>query len=243
MADRTAESGGRLRWSLRAPLRTMDRAFEEMEFGKEHGATGIQVQGQIHGMVVDDEYLDPFYAKAQDLDLVVNFHVGLDTTISQRDARNNLPGITQVVVAFHRLAVSDLAERFPRVRWAFVEAGASWLPFALTEAGRGTEIMLRRLDDHTGIEQGLLERKNLYVGTQLDDDIPYLLDYSGEDNLIVGTDYGHLDIGADMEALEVIAQRDDVKDDVARKIVDENGRRLHGIDPAFRPSDAVVLTG
>jgi predicted TIM-barrel fold metal-dependent hydrolase len=243
MAERTAESGGRLRWSLRAPLRTMDRAFEEMEFGKEHGATGIQVQGQIHGMVLDDEYLDPFYAKAQELDLVINVHVGLDTTLSQRDARNNLPGVTQVIVAFHRLAVSNLSERFPRLRWSFVEAGASWLPFALGEAGRGTEIMLRRLDDETGYEIGLLERKNLFVAAQIDDDLPYLLRFAGENNLIVGTDYGHLDIGADMKALEIIAQRDDISPEIARKIVDTNGRRLHGIDSAFTPSDAPALAG
>jgi predicted TIM-barrel fold metal-dependent hydrolase len=242
MAERTADSGGRLRWACRVPLLMPERAFEEMEFAKAHGATAIHVQGQAHGMVLDDEYLDPIWAKAQDLDLAVGVHVGLDATIAHRDPRSTLTMVTQVAVAFHRLAVSNLSERFPRLRWSFVESGSSWIPFALQEAARGTNIMLRRLDDNTEIETGLLERKNLYVACQIEDDLPYIVRFAGENNLIVGTDYGHLDIGADVNAAAIIANRTDLPPGVARKIVDDNGRRLHGIDPSFTPSELATST-
>ncbi|HTE87261.1 MAG TPA: hypothetical protein VK821_21340, partial [Dehalococcoidia bacterium] len=38
LADKTAESNGRLRWVVMPPLRSMDQALEELRFGKEHGA-------------------------------------------------------------------------------------------------------------------------------------------------------------------------------------------------------------
>ncbi len=237
MADRVAGSGGRLRWSLRAPVLMMERAFEEMEFGKEHGATGIQLRGMVAGMVLDDEYLHPLYAKAQDLDLVINIHVGLlDQAAAVRDPRANFQGITQVLLGFHRLAVSDLHERFPRLSWTFLEAGASWLPFALQEAARGTGIGLRRPDDNTAVDRHLLANRNLYVSCQMEDDLPYLMPYAGDGNLIVGTDYGHLDIGADLGAFDAIASRADLDPEVARRITDSNGRRLHGIEPSIHPT-------
>jgi uncharacterized protein len=237
MGDSVADSGGRLRWSLRAPVLMLDRAFQEMEFGKEHGATGIHMRGMAAGMVLDDEYLYPFYARAQDLDLVINVHVGfLDLTVALRDPRSNIQGITQIIVGFHRLALGDLHDRFPRLRWSFLEAGASWLPFALQETARGTGIGLRRPDDNTTIDRDLLWRKNLYVACQIEDDLPYLLRYAADSNLIVGTDYGHLDIGSDLGACALTAGRPDLDPLVARKITDHNGRRLHGIDPSFLPS-------
>jgi predicted TIM-barrel fold metal-dependent hydrolase len=243
MGERTAESNGRLRWAAVVPLQMMDRAFDEMEFARNHGATTVHIRGDVNGMVLDDEYLHPFYARAQDLDLVITVHVGLDSKFGARDPRSTLTGVTRVIVAFHRLLVSDLPERFPRLRWSFVESGASWLPFALQEAARGTQTMLRRSDDNTVIEAGGLERRRLYVACQIDDDLPYLLRFAGEHNLIVGSDYGHFDIGADLDAPGILSRRTDIRPAVAKRIVDDNGRRLHNLDKSFCPTEGRLTGG
>jgi uncharacterized protein len=130
--------------------------------------------------------------------------------------------------------MSTLPERFPGLRWTFLEAGCSWLPFVLQEAARGTDLMLRRNDDNTEVEQGLLARKNFFVTCQVEDDLPYLLRYAGPDNLIVGTDYGHLDVGADLHAHHILASRTDVAPEVLAKILDDNGRRLLGVGAPAR---------
>src|SRR5207245_1998481 len=36
LAEATAESGGRLGWAVYTPVRAVDRALQELEFGKEH---------------------------------------------------------------------------------------------------------------------------------------------------------------------------------------------------------------
>ena len=49
MAEGTADSGGRLRWAALAPVRRMDRAFEDLEFAKENGAVSVFRWGRPTG--------------------------------------------------------------------------------------------------------------------------------------------------------------------------------------------------
>ena len=37
------------------------------------------------------------------------------------------------------------------------------------------------------------KENRVYVTCQTDDDLDYVLGYAGEDNLVIGTDYGHSD--------------------------------------------------
>ncbi len=82
IAERIAEAGGRLRWAVMAPVRTMERAMEELEFGKEHGAASVFLLGQNHGMSLADPSMVPLFEKAQDLDLAITVHVGSDLRAS-----------------------------------------------------------------------------------------------------------------------------------------------------------------
>jgi predicted TIM-barrel fold metal-dependent hydrolase len=241
MAERCEESGFRIRWALRAPVRMIDRALEEMEFGKEHGATGVHVQGRSANMELDDEYFHPIYAKAEELDLVMTVHVGYDLPgYHLPDSRSGFNIVTEVPLGFYRLAVGDLHNRFPNLRWAWLEAGASWVPFVVHEASRANA-NFGRTREINPIDMGLVARRNLYVACQIDDDIPYLISYTGEDHMVMGTDFSHIDIGSDINAAELIVARPDVRNEVARKIVDINARRLYGIDPSFTPTGTGAL--
>ena len=70
-----------------------------------------------------------------------------------RGSRQWLFNTVQVAIGFHRLAISALPERFPRLRWSFLESSSTWIPFALQAAARGTDTLLRRLDDNTELPQ------------------------------------------------------------------------------------------
>ena len=45
---------------------------------------------------------------------------------------------------------------------------------------------------------------------EMSDDIPYVIDRVGDTNLIVGTDYGHTDTSAQIEALRMLKNREGV---------------------------------
>jgi predicted TIM-barrel fold metal-dependent hydrolase len=250
LAQATSDSGGRLAWAVHVPLRTMDRALQELDFGKEHGAVSVYMHGQNHGMTMDDPYLLPLFEKAQDLELAIGIHTGSEGRLLHRERGAILhASIMPVAAALYAVLSGALHKKLPRLRWAFLEAGATWIPFVLQEIFRGTEGALPRsfkgqsFNDWRAAGVDAFAEHGLFVAAQMDDDLPYLLSFTGTDHLVYGTDYGHLDVGSDPNGLHVVANRTDVDPIAARKIVDDNGRRLYGIDPAFQPAPAPATQG
>ncbi len=240
----------RLRWTLRAPLRSLDRGIEELEFGADHGAAGVHVRGIEHGYYLNDPYFFPLYERAQDLDLAIIVHVG----VSHRRVDNMpigmvvhtpaafLQHVHPLMAGFHAVVASDeLHTRFPRLRWGFLEGGASWVPAVLQQHARlaasGSPDFLR-LHRITPDE---IEQKNIFVACEVDEDIPYLSTWLGENAMCVGTDYGHNDVGSELAAHTAILARGDLRDAAARKLVDTNGRRLLGLPAAPAPTVRVDI--
>ena len=56
-----------------------------------------------------------------------------------------------------------------------------------------------------------------------------MLQYAGEDNLVIGTDYGHADTSSDLYAIKELQAREDLDPRVVQKIVDDNARALYGL--------------
>jgi predicted TIM-barrel fold metal-dependent hydrolase len=237
MAERTSESGGRLRWFCQAPLRDSVRAAEELQFAKEHGAVGVETVGVRYDLPLGHAFFWPTYELLQDLDMVLAVHVGGSNRIYNRYPQSfYLNHILPVPGAFHNLIAMDVPKRFPNLRIAFCEAGGSWVPHALSEKFRTNDRASARVwGDWRPRARDYLADANLYVSCLLDDDMGYLVDYIGEDRMMIGSDYSHIDAGTDPDALRIAARRTDVPVDVLAKIVDDNARRCYGIDSSFRP--------
>jgi predicted TIM-barrel fold metal-dependent hydrolase len=245
MAEGTADSGGRLRWACLAPVRRMDRAFEEMEFAKGHGAVSVFLLGQTHGLSLADPTLSPLFAKAQDLDLAITVHVGGDLRDSRRQPGNALhANMMTTPGAFHALLWGRVMDQFPALRWAFLEAGASWIPYVLRETFRADRTgAFRSFRDWRESAMEVIEGRKFTVACQIDDDIPYLVELLGSDHLVYGTDYGHLDLGADPAGMHVISNELALDPEVARRILDTNARATFAIDPSFHPAPPATVFG
>ena len=227
LAERCAEAPDRLRWAVVPPTRSLSTAIEELRFGKEHGACAVFWRGIEDERLPSDPYFYPLYEEAQDLDLPICIHAASGNMylhdIFPTDLglwRFKVPGIT----AFHNLLTSRLMTSFPRLRFGFIELSAQWVPYALHDFVRR---MLKRgqpLDATT-----LMAENRIYVACQTDDDLAYVLKYTGPNNLVAGTDYGHADTSSELEALIRLHQREDVSAAVMDKILDSNPRALYAL--------------
>jgi predicted TIM-barrel fold metal-dependent hydrolase len=74
---------------------------------------------------------------------------------------------------------------------------------------------------------GLYHR--MYVAHQTTDDIPYVLRYSGDDNIVIGTDYGHNDTSSEFVALRKLREDWKIDPATADKFLDSNPKRLYGL--------------
>ena len=63
------------------------------------------------------------------------------------------------------------------------------------------------------------------------EDLPYILSYAGEDNLVVGTDYGHTGQSTQIDAMRRLADRGDIEPRIIDKLLRRNPATLYGIHP------------
>jgi predicted TIM-barrel fold metal-dependent hydrolase len=226
MAGIVAKAPDRFRWVVVPPLLNMDRVDEELKFGKEHGACGVYLRGLEADRRLSDPYFYPLYDAATKLDLPVCVH-SANGSIASHDFFLDEPGFCKfklaVVGAFHSLVNDGIPERFPKLRIGIIEVSAQWIPYAIHDLARRHARRGKKLSDT------LLKDKRVYVTCQTDDDLDYILGYAGEDNLVIGTDYGHADNASEIEALRRLRNEGRLPNRVIDKILDDNPRTLYAI--------------
>lgn len=230
LADIWRKGSGRLRWVAVPPLASLvDRALvrDELAFCKANGACGIFMRGIEQERLLNHRYFFPLYAIAQDLDLPLCLHAGLDSFAYHnmlQPASSLMTFKFPVVGAFEILIEDEIPKRFPGCRWAFVEASAQWVPYALGEA------RLRLAGKGKRVDFGaMLRDNNFFVTTQWTDDIKWLLSELGDESLIIGTDYGHRDTATEVLALKRMSEDGNLPAATVRRILEDNPARLYAI--------------
>ena len=227
LGDTWTRGKGRLRWSCLPPTLSIPDAIEEIRWCKEHGAVGVclrPLEGDHH---LTDSYFFPLYEEAQALDMPITVHIANANPANVELVRHSLFWRFRVptVAACHAYLRSDVPERFPRLRVGFIEAGAQWLVWVL----EGVVRTINQSKSNKCTMPELLARKRVWVTCEYEDHLPYILQYAGEDNLIIGTDYGHTDPFANVQALNTFADRPDISNSVKKKILKDNAEAYYGL--------------
>ncbi len=230
LAEKCAPTNGRLRWAAVLPLLQPDKAVEELRWAKEHGACGIFKRGFDLNRKVTDPHFFPIYEEASALDLPLCIHTG-----------HPLPGYEwdrgfPVMYSFGELVSSGVPKQFPKLRFGFIESGASWIPYAISQLGAKKRATLRgqqsRLPHLFELEPELFRKNRAFITIDLIDDIESLLKFGTEDNLMIGTDYSHTDISANLSALNGVRNWVDegrISYDQAHKILESNSQAFYGL--------------
>ncbi len=230
LADIWSQSEGRLRWSCLAPTLSMADALDQIRFSREHGACAVLMRPVEGNHLLVDPYFYPIYEEASRLDMAIAVHIAngnprLDelyrhpVRLGAFFHRFRMP----TVAGFAYVLFSELPDLFPKLRWGFIEASAQWLPWILHEArNRFRTRGLEWPDDPMGAFR-------LFATCENTDDLPYIVRETGEDGLVIGTDYGHTDTSSDLDAIRIFRKRTDLAEDVKRKILSDNARRLYGL--------------
>jgi predicted TIM-barrel fold metal-dependent hydrolase len=228
LADIWSKSDGRLPWALMPPLLSLAnpaKVRDELVFCKENGACSIFMRGLECELNLSDRLFFPLYEIAQELDLAICLHAGNNST-AVHDSMNGDALMTfkfPVMASFNALLEHEVPKRFPTLRWAFVETSAQWVPYVLGEV----EIRLNRRGRPMFADP--LTENNFYITTQKTDDLPWLLSEIGDDNLIIGTDYGHKDTATEVVALKRMREDGSLPAATTKKILETNPARLYAI--------------
>jgi predicted TIM-barrel fold metal-dependent hydrolase len=231
VAGACKESKGRLAFAAVLPLLDIHDAIEELHRTRDLGAVAVHLRGYEGDRMLTDPYFFPLYAQALQLDVALCIHAGsanryLDDQMFRGGfpfLRNKLP----VIGAFNALAESDVPERFPGLRFGFIEAAASWLPYMMFDLERRIE---RRTGDRRSIGQSFLTDRHFYVTCQVNDDLTYLMEQVGPDNLVVGSDYGHADNASELEAVRRVGSDERLSESAREQITSKSALSLYGLE-------------
>jgi len=135
------------------------------------------------------------------------------------------------------LLLHNIPAQFPKLRFGCIEAGASWVSFVDYDLRRRVE---KRSPEGTSVLAGpktkvaanLFKDNRVYITCQVDEDLPYILKYVGEDNLLVGSDYTHRDPSMELEFRAILQQRADngeIPRPAVQKILYDNPKAFYGL--------------
>jgi predicted TIM-barrel fold metal-dependent hydrolase len=229
LADIWSKSPKRMRWVMVPPLLSLaDKGLmrEEMKFCKDHGACGIFMRGVECERLISHRHFFPLYELAQELDLCITLHAGVN---SEPYHDMFLPSSSLVtfkfplIGAFNGLIEDEVPKRFPSLRWGFIEASAQWVPYVLGEA------RIRLRSKGKPISDRLMTDNNFFVTTQHTDNLPWLINEVGDDNFLIGTDYGHRDTATEVLALQRLSSDGSISKSSSQKILEINPTKLYAL--------------
>ena len=226
MVDISRKGEKRLHWAAIVPLLNMENALAEAKWAKDNGACAFFTRPIPEDRVLTDPYFYPLYEEASRLNLPVCIHAGTGSfnwvNIFEQEigfGKNKLP----VVSSFHSIVSDGLMERFPKLKFGFIEVSAQWIPYAIHD------IVKRFKRKNRSLSPNFMREMRLYVACQTDDDLSYILKYSGEDNIIIGSDYGHADTATEIDALRNLQHKGELSSEVIGKLLADNPRALYNL--------------
>ena len=141
-------------------------------------------------------------------------------------ARNHTFGHTRVMplLAFRDLVANRIPEQFPGLRFGFIEAAAGWAPFLI-------HIIRRLLKERFkyGSSAELFREYRLFIACEADEDIPYIAKHTGENHLLIGSDYPHSDPSREDQFVNAINMRADIPASLKQKILYDNPRAFYAV--------------
>ena len=190
------------------PWDDIPASIEELERAKGLGLKAVQIKGSYYnGGNLDSPELYPFWEAVSSLDmacLVHNSTQGCGTNIAEHDTTYPMVGTERYhrlhigtylgfgldyAVACAALTLGGVLDQFPNLRFAFYEAGASWMAHAMLGCDRAFYIEPACARTKT-LPSELIKRHCLTAIESLEPLEDYVHAY-GSDNFIIGSDFPH----------------------------------------------------
>jgi uncharacterized protein len=236
-------------------LQDLDVAIEEMRRAvTELGMVGIQIGCTVReDTLLSDPRLRPFWAAAEHLDVAIAVHGPALPSLFRSYFDVNRPDhmleashmahTFAQMLACSNIVTSGVLERFTKLRVAFLEAGAGWVPYWMHRMDEYNEVAPERWPHISARPSDYIKSGRVFFSCEPGDEfIPLFLEHVGEEAMLFASDYLHFDalfVGekrGDGEpypgTVVTLLGRKDVPDSAKRKMLLDNSLRFYGLDRA-----------
>lgn len=220
------------------PMRSPQAAAEELRRSvNEMGLKGFEILPTGLPLALGDSFYDPVYAEAERLGVVLGVHGTRNT--SRELGASGLSTFAEVhsyafpagiMLQFTSIVCQGLPIRFPKLKLAFLEIGATWLPYYLD-----------RLDEHwekrAEVEMPLLKKKpsdmvresKMYFSVEPgESQLVHTVDYVGAEHFLYASDIPHWD-NEFPENLHDLREHKQLSNESKEKILYKNAKALFSL--------------
>lgn len=241
IADMTSQAPDRLKWVTIIDPIDPEASAREIERTRAMGSVGVMVLGVTGSHRVDDAAMEPIWEAAAAARLPVAIHTGhsfraLGEVCDTHHDKTSMAFWLTVQFAFQRVISKGIADRYPDLRIAFLEAGCSWVPAVVERVSEysGLEGARAGADFNRGYEakykpEEYIRRGQIYFGFEVDEKLlPFAIEEFGDECWLYGSDIPHGDRLYD--AVNVFLARPDISDASKRKLLVDNVARFYTLD-------------
>ena len=179
-------------WGIgQLPLQSTEHSLRELDHIRELGLLGVEVGANVEQKELDDESLEPVWAKLSEWEMPVFIHPVNPTLIPRLEPyhlTNLIGNPLDTTIAISRLILSGVLIRHPGVRFYLAHAGG-FMPYLY---GRIDHAFRAREDTSSVIDvlpSTLLERCWFDTIAHAEPPLRYLISSMGDERVVVGTDY------------------------------------------------------
>jgi predicted TIM-barrel fold metal-dependent hydrolase len=186
---------------------------------------------------LDDPHFEPFFREANALGAAVGVHwiTGCFDSPGQERFKDPYFYIHMVGMPFNlmigimTLIGGGVMEKYPRIKFVFLEIGAAWLPY-----------WMWRMDDHysramhhpSGVPKkpsDYVRSESCFVSCEPDEEgLAHTTDILGAQRIVFASDYPHGDCDFP-HSVTKFRKRTDISEEIKQKILWDNAARLYGI--------------
>lgn len=243
LADFCSYAPDRMFGAAMLPAQNIGACITEIQRAKERGFKAVFLRpNPVRGRNWNNPVYDAVWAECEKHDLAVGFHEGtpclLPVAVGERfDGVHEDMWITEhtaahaieAMYACLCMVAGGVCERFPTVRFAFLEGNASWLPFWLWRMDEHWEAREHLVKNQLPLRPSEYFKRQCFVGVESDEAVArYAFEELGDDFFVFSTDFPHQDCRYPNATRTLTEQP--FSDQAKRKILWDNCARLYAFD-------------
>jgi predicted TIM-barrel fold metal-dependent hydrolase len=231
--EQCRRADGRLQRVAVVALQDAHAAADEMERAVvDLGCCGVVIAPLFGERMLSHPDFDVFFRRANDLKAAIAVH-GVTGVYSMpwQDLFYNTFAAHMVampfayMVALTALFDGDMLEKYPDIRFAFLESGCGWAPYWVR---RLDEHLRQRKPGHTPASQMVRDGRIFFGCEPGEYHIPHVITELGDGCILYSSDYPHAD-SKWPHTVRMIRGVQGVSDTAQQKILGENAVRFYGI--------------
>ena len=245
-AQFAAANPNRLKPCMLLPWYHPERALEEFHVAAELGlSVAFATPTPSPDRSWSDAALDPVWGAMQDKGVVMTFHeftrasAGASPIVARPTYKANFPlmylcGHTvEIMLSVGDVVLGGVFERFPRLRFGFVEGHAAWLPgwLDMMDTVRERKIFQGETRDEIILPSELFKRQGFVAAFPEDKALDVIVELVGPEVLTLSTDYPHAN--ATYGLVEQFATSyPDLIEPIRQQILGGNAAQIFGLSGA-----------